>query len=82
MRKYHAYLIHKEYALVSFLFILSSLSFFVYICLNMDEYVKSSIDSGGILLNNGVTENNNEKKTLQLQEPRLERTMGVFSGAV
>lgn len=48
----------------------------------MNEYVKSSIDSGDILLDNGVTENDNEKKTLQLQEPRLERTMGVFSGAI
>lgn len=49
----------------------------------MDEYIKTSVDSNDILLKNkALPQNHEEEKPQLLEEPRLERTMGMFSGVI
>lgn len=83
MRRYHAYFIVKEHGVD----VLARIPFFRFTFLspvyhnNMDEYTKTSVDSNDILLKDDVLNNHEEEKP-QLEEPRLERTMGMFSGVI
>lgn len=74
--------------------ILASIPFFSFVFLffpvhihlndnnNMDEYTKTSVGSNDILLKNEATQNHEEEKPQLVEEPRLERTMGMFSGVI